>query len=135
MTDRPLRGGLLSILAVLMGVLALTNFTKSIPVTSDTGFVFFGERLAGLPSAVAGAIAGLVLLSYALGIWRLRRWALPLGWLYAAYVVTNIALFRLRYPMPAEPSHRGFEIAYAVVAIGGAVGTAWALGRRLGRRP
>jgi hypothetical protein len=124
------RGWLLSTLAALMGVLALTNFAKPIPVTSDTGFVLFGERLAGFPSAVAGVIAGLVLLAYAVGIWRLRKWALPLGWLYAAYVVINSALFRLRYPMPTETVHQVFEIAYAFVAIGGAVGTAWMLSRR-----
>ncbi len=130
MSDAPERGRLLTILAVLIGVLALTNFAKPIAVTSDTGFVLFGERLAGLPNAVAGIIAGFVLLAYAAGIWRMRRWALTLGWVYAAYVVTNLVLFRLRNPMPVETGHQVFEIVYPLVAIAGAVGTAWLLSRR-----
>ncbi len=97
------RGKPLTALAVLFGLLAFSNFIKFVPVTDDTGFVLFGERLAGTANIVAGGIAGTILVVYAMGIWRLRRWALPLGWVYAAYVVVNSVCFRLRYPMPPPP--------------------------------
>ncbi|MBI3786092.1 MAG: hypothetical protein HY270_22115 [Deltaproteobacteria bacterium] len=124
MTTTPPRGRVLSVFSVLMGILAITNFAKPIPVTSDTGFVFFGERLAGFPSAAAGVIFGLILLAYAIGIWRMRSWALPLGWAYAAYVIVNGLLFRLRNPMPGETERQVFEVVYGIVAIGGAVALA-----------
>ena len=120
----------MTLLSLLIGILAVTNFAKPVPVTSDTGFVLFGERLAGTASAVAGAIAGVILTVYAVGIWRLRKWALPLGWVYSGYVVANIVLFRLRYPMPDETGHQVFEILYPIIAISGAVGTALLLTRR-----
>lgn len=121
MNTQASRGTALTVFACLIAVLALSNFLKPVPVTSDTGFVLFGERLAGMPSAVAGAIFGVILLIYAFGIWRLRRWALPLGYAYSAYVIVNSILFRLRYPIPAETVGRMFEIGYAIVAVGGAV--------------
>ena len=67
--------------------------------------------------------------TYAVGIWRLRRWALPFAWAYAAYVVANSVFFRLRYPMPSALGQRIFEVTYAVVAIATAVGTALLLTR------
>jgi hypothetical protein len=115
---------------VLFGLLAFSNFIKFVPVTDDTGFVLFGERLAGTANVVAGGVAGTILVAYAMGIWRLRRWALPLGWIYAAYVVVNSVCFRLRYPMPTATGQRIFELTYAVVAIATAVGTALLLTRR-----
>lgn len=81
------RGPTLTALAVLFGLLAFGNVIKFVPVTHDTGFVLFGERLAGTTNTAAGVVAGTILVVYAVGIWRLRRWALPLGWVYAAHVV------------------------------------------------
>ena len=123
------RGPTLTALAVLFGLLAFSNFIKFVPVTHDTGFVLFGERLAGTANTVAGVIAGTILAVYAVGIWRLRRWALPFAWAYAAYVVANSVFFRLRYPMPSALGQRIFEVTYAVVAIATAVGTALLLTR------
>jgi hypothetical protein len=124
------RGRLLTVPSILFGILALSNFMKFLPLTDDTGFVLFGQRLAGAANVVAGLIAGTVLFVYAAGIWRLRRWALPLGWFYAAYVVANIVLYRLRHPMPSGTGGPIFEVAYAVIAIGVSTGTALLLMRR-----
>jgi hypothetical protein len=124
------RGRLLTVLAVLLGILALSNFTKFLPLTDDTGLVLFGRRLTGASNAIAGVIFGTILTVYAGGIWRLQRWALPLGWCYAAYVATNIVLFRMRYPMPDTTGQQIFEVLYAVIAVGAAVGTALLLTRR-----
>ena len=126
----PPRGRLLTVLSVLFGILGLSNFIKFVPVTNDTGFVLLGERLSGTGNVVAGVIAGGVLLTYAAGIWQLRGWAVPLGWVYAAWVVANSILFRLRYPMPSATGQLIFEVTYSVVAITIAVGTAILLSRR-----
>ena len=126
----PPRGRLLTVLSVLFGILGLSNFIKFVPVTNDTGFVLLGERLSGTGNVVAGVIAGGVLLTYAAGIWQQRGWAVPLGWVYAAWVVANSILFRLRYPMPSATGQLIFEVTYSVVAITIAVGTAILLSRR-----
>jgi len=124
------RGTTLTVLAVLFGTLALSNFLKAAPITEDTGFVLFGNRLAGTANVLAGIFAGAVVGSYAVGIWQMRRWAVPLAWGYALYVVLNIVLFRMRHPMPESGSGQVFELVYAVVAIGVSTGTALLLTRR-----
>jgi hypothetical protein len=127
------RSTALSVLAVLFGVLALSDMLKPFQLVGDqTGFVFFGKRLSGTPNAIVGPVFGLLLLAYAIGIWRRRAWALPLGIAYAAYVVVNLSLFNLRTPQPtnAGVGYRVFGIAYAVIAIGVSAGTVWLLSRR-----
>jgi len=124
------RGRVLTVLAVLYAILALSNLIKFLPLTDDTGFVLFGQRLAGTANVLAGLMAGAILIVYAAGIWRMRRWVLPLGWCYAAWVAANTVLFRVRYPMPAARGQQFFEVTYAVVAIGVSLGTALLLRRR-----
>jgi hypothetical protein len=69
------------------------------------------------------------LLVYAAGIWRMRRWVLPMGTVYAAYVIVNLILFMVRDP---EPMRDGvlFGVVYAVVAIGISWGAVWVLSQR-----
>jgi hypothetical protein len=113
------RGKVLTTLAVLMGLLAISNFLKPIGQTmqpeSSAGFVFFGQRLQGFANAVMGPLFGLLLLAYAYGVWNRRRWVVPLAVAYAAYVIVNLVLFK---PPPGEEAGLGFMIAYAAVAIG-----------------
>src|SRR3989454_8602101 len=77
------RGPLLTAFAVLFGILALSDLAKPIEAGLGgdlrPGFVFFGHRLSGTANAVVGPLFGLYLLLYAAGIWRMRRWALPMG--------------------------------------------------------
>jgi hypothetical protein len=116
----------LTIVAILFALLAISNFMKPLHMSDDQGFVFFGKRLAGTPNAIAGFVFGAYLLVYAAGIWGMRRFALPMAWLYAGYVVCNLVLFPFRTP-PRPDAGVGntiFGVMYAVVAIGVSVGTA-----------
>ena len=59
----------------------------------------------------------------------MRRWALPMGTVYAIYVIVNLTLFLLRDP---EPMREGvlFGVIYAVVAIGVSWGAVRVLSQR-----
>ena len=123
----------LTALAVLFAILAVSNLLKPFQLVGDqTGFVFFGRRLSGTPNAILGPLFGLYLLVYAVGIWQRRRWALPMGIGYAAYVVANLVLFNFRTPPPpgAGAGYRVFGLVYALVAITVSAGTAWMLTQR-----
>ena len=124
----------LTVAAVLFGLLAVSNLLKPLQIGSQTGFVFLGRRLTGTPNAILGPLFGLYLATYAYGIWTMRRWALPLGIAYAAYVVLNLVLFPFRTP-PRPGAGTGdtvFGIVYAIIAIGVSAGTARLLARRRG---
>jgi len=127
---RPDRGLLLSVFALLFGLLAISNFMKPLAgKPGEVGFVFFGQRLAGTPNAIIGPLFGLFLLVYAVGVWRMRRYALPMGIAYAAYVIVNLVLFNARDP---NPNRQGilFGVVYSLVAIGVSGGAAYLLARR-----
>lgn len=127
---RPDRGPLLSVFALLFGLLAISNFMKPLAgKPGEVGFVFFGQRLAGTPNAIIGPLFGLFLLVYAVGVWRMRRYALPMGIAYAAYVIVNLVLFNARDP---NPNRQGilFGVVYSLVAIGVSSGAAYLLARR-----
>jgi len=124
------RGPLLSVFALLFGLLAVSNFMKPLAgKPGEVGFVFFGQRLAGTPNAIIGPLFGLFLLVYAVGVWRMRRYALPMGVAYAAYVIVNLVLFNVRDP---NPNRQGllFGVLYSLVAIGVSGGAAYLLARR-----
>jgi len=129
----PSRGPALTAAAVLFAVLAGSNLLKPFQILGDqTGFVFLGERLAGTPNAIAGTVFGLFLATYAASIWGMRRFALPLGRLYAAYVLVNLVLFPFRTPPPpgAGVGWQIFGVVYAAVALGISWGTVRLLGKR-----
>ena len=127
------RGPLLTSIAILFVVLAVSDFLKPFGLEgADTGLVFLGRRLTGTGSAIAGPLLGLVLLAYAAGIWGLRQWVVPLAWIYAAYVVANVSLFPFRTPWPpdAGAGYLAFGVAYTILAIAGSVGVARVLSNR-----
>jgi hypothetical protein len=126
------RGNLLSTAALLFGVLAVSNFLKPLQLGgARTGFVLFGERLTGMPNAIVGPLFGAYLAVYAVGIWRMKRWALPMAWAYAGYVLVNLLLFRFRTPqVPGQSAGPVFGIVYLIVALGTSWGTAFALRAR-----
>ena len=129
----PHRGRVLTMFAVLFGILALSNILKPFRIGGDqTGFVLFGHRLTGAANAIAGPLFGLYLLVYALGLWGMRRYALPMAYAYAAYVILNLVLFNFFGPKPPDAGigYAIFGIVYATVAIGVSSGAAYLLSQQ-----
>jgi hypothetical protein len=125
------RGPLLTIFAILFAIVALSNFLKPFHLDADVGFVFLGMKTHGAANAILGPAFGALLLAYAIGIWRMRRWVLPIAYSYAAYVVANLSLFMTRtHATTAQPPSPVFMILYVVVAIGVSTGCAVVLHRR-----
>ena len=125
------RSRALTVCAVLFGVLTLSNLLKPLQLGGEhTGFVLFGTRLSGTANAIAGPLFGLYLAAYAAGIWRMKRYALPLGQAYAAYVILNLILFNLRNPVPPGSGYLIFGVVYSTVAIGVSLAAAILLARR-----
>ncbi|MGH7342501.1 MAG: hypothetical protein ACREKH_18610 [Candidatus Rokuibacteriota bacterium] len=127
MTDERSRGPVLTALAILMGLLAVSNFSKplgqAMQPESDAGFVFLGQRLEGVANTVMGPLFGLFLAIYAYGVWTRRRWVVPLAIAYAAYVVLNLLLFATTAP-PAQVPGLAFMAVYTAIAIGVSAGGA-----------
>lgn len=119
------RGWFLTVCAVLFALLALSNFLKPVLADAHTGFVFFGHRLSGVPNDVLGPVFGLLLVAYVIAIWQMRRFALPLAWVYAGYVVTNTVLFSI-YTTDKRPSP-AFLVGTLVLGLGIPIGSAIAL--------
>ena len=127
------RGPVLTLLAVVLVLLAVSDLLKPFRLEGvDTGLVFLGRRLDSATSAVVGPLVSVFLLVYAAGIWWLRGWAVPMAWIYAAYVTANLLLFPFRTPQPPDAGlgYFIFGLVYAVLAIGGSIGGAVLLGRR-----
>ena len=81
----------------------LTGSTPAIcsrrrPCSPSSVHEFLGRRPDSAARAVVGLLVSVFLLVYAAGIWRLRGWALPMAWFYAAYVTANLLLFPFRTP-------------------------------------
>jgi hypothetical protein len=132
MEESSSRGPVLTTFAILFVILAISNLTKPFAAlhSSDAGFVFFGMKTHGVANAILGPAFGLLLIVYAIGIWQMRRWALPLGYAYAAYVIVNLALYTIRNSGAAGQPSPAFMLVYLVVAIGVSSGAAIVLRRR-----
>jgi len=125
------RGALLTTVAILFAILAITDIIKPLKLEGPTtGLVFFGTRQTGMANVILGPAMGLILLIYAAGIWRMRRYAMALGWLYAAYVVVNLVLYAQLNPPVKTQGEMVFGLIYMVLAITMTVGTAIILTRR-----
>jgi len=116
---------LFTIFAVLFGLLAMSNLLKPLRLGSDeTGFVFLGDRLSGIANTIVGPIFGLFLALYAFGIWKRKRFALPMGHAYATYVILNLILFTVKNPKPPGVGYVIFGIVYSLIAVGVSLGAA-----------
>jgi hypothetical protein len=124
------RGAMLTIFAFLFVVLAISNLLKPFHIDPSAGLVFFGVKTAGLANAILGPLFGIFLIVYAAGIWRLRRWALPVAYVYAAYVILNMILFSVRNAGAPNPPSALFAITALVVGVGVPMTTAILLSRR-----
>jgi tryptophan-rich sensory protein len=125
------RGAMLTTIAVLFAILALTDILKPLKLEGPTtGLVFFGTRQTGMANAILGPMMGLILLVYASGIWRMRRYAMIVGWMYAGYVIVNLVLYTQLNPPAKSQGEMIFGIVYMILAITITVGTAIVLTRR-----
>ena len=121
------RGPFLTVMAVLFGILALSNVTKALQHLHDPshlGVVVFGVRAETLAAnVILGVLLGIVLAAYAYGLWTLRRWVVPLSIVYAFWVPLNLVLFWYRQTGPDIPPVASL-LVYLVFALGGSIGTA-----------
>jgi hypothetical protein len=124
------RGPLLTTFAALFAVLAISNLLKPFQLEGDTtGFVFLGQRMSGFWNAVLGPLFGLYLTVYAYGIFRMKRFAVPMAWAYAAYVLVNLIAWNVRQENPFEIG-LALGIIYFLVAVGVSAGAALVLRQR-----
>jgi hypothetical protein len=116
----------LSTFAVLLALLAVSNFTKAFQNLSDPtkGLVVFGVRFETvLPNAILGPVFGVILAAYAYGIWKMKAWVLPLGIAYAFYVPVNLVVFWFLHGTGSHPPVIGL-LVYLAVAFTGSIGVA-----------
>jgi len=93
------------------------------------GLMFFGHSLSGVANALVAPLLGAVMLLYVRGLWTLRRYALPLGAAYAAYVVVNVSLFPVFQPLHGNMGVAGYVI-FALLAAGVPLAAVLLLARR-----
>ena len=127
------RGVTLTIFAILFGLLAISNFMKPIGArhaVGTAGFVFFGTRTSGIANDILGPLFGLFLAAYAIGIWRMKKYALAMSHLYATYVALNLFFFVIKHPDPANSRNAFFEFLYIPMAVGIPIAAAIILTRR-----
>lgn len=122
----PVHRGFPDVMAVLLGLLALSNASKALQWIRDPsrgGIVLLGVRMEGLvPNLVLGGAMALLLGAYAAALWRRRPAAIPLAIAYALWVPLNLALFWYFQVRPEVPPLWGIALYFAI-AIGGSVGT------------
>jgi cell division protein FtsW (lipid II flippase) len=125
-------GATLTILAMLLALMVISNLHKPFAHHPGEGFVFFGTRLSGTANQIVAPIFAAFLAVYVYGILAMRKFALPLGIFYAAYVILNMLLFVLKYHGTAVTQEHSWAylIPYPFVAIGVSSGAAWLLYRR-----
>jgi hypothetical protein len=121
------RGPFLTVMAVLFGLLAVSDFTKVLQHLHDPtklGMVVFGVRVESIAAnVVLGAVLGTVLAAYSYGLWNLRGWIVPISVVYAFWVPLNLVLFWYRQTGPDIPPVGGL-LLYLLFALGGSIGTA-----------
>jgi hypothetical protein len=121
------RGITLTIFALLFVLLAISDFAKPLQHREGVGFVFLGTRLSGTGNAILGPLFGILLLVYAYGIWTMRRWALPVAYVFTGWVIVNMVLYTIR-------NHDTTPLAASVVSIVVGVGVPLATAVILSRR-
>jgi hypothetical protein len=106
------RGTVLTIFAILFGLLALSNFSK--PFIHGGTFVFLGTKMTGGANLVLSWLFGILLAAYAYGIWRMRKFALAIGYFFFPWVVLNTILFAVKN----RPTGQQPVVGFATLAIG-----------------
>ena len=123
------RGAALTIFALLFVLLAISDFAKPIFHGPGVGFVFLGHRLTGTANAVMGPLFGVLLLVFAYGIWTMRRYALPVAYIFLGWVIVNMVLYTLNHRSDPQPPLY-FTILTTALGVGVPLATAIILSRR-----
>jgi hypothetical protein len=129
-TETGQRGVFLTAMAILLGLLALSDATKALQRMYETvgGLVILGNKIESVAlNAVAGPLFAIFLATYVYGIWKMKRWVLPLATIYAFYVPVNLVLFWFLHLAPRPTIE--FIVVYLFFALTGSVGTALYLNR------
>ena len=92
------RGVTLTIFALLFVLLAISDFSKPFSHDPGIGFVCLGVRQSGSANAILGTLFGIGLLIFAYGIWTMRHYAMPVAYIFLAWVIVNTILFRIKNP-------------------------------------
>jgi hypothetical protein len=122
------RGVTLTIFALLFVLLAISDFSKPFSHDPGIGFVCFGVRQSGTANAILGPLFGIGLLIFAYGIWTMRHYALPVAYIFLAWVIINTILFRIKNP--TAQSSIAFTIFASALGLGVPLATAIILSRR-----
>jgi hypothetical protein len=123
------RGPALTIFAILYVLLAISDFAKPFSHSPGVGFVFLGTRLTGTGNAIMGPLFGFLLLVYAYGIWTMRRYALPVAYIFTGWVIVNTVLYNLKHRSDPQPPLY-FAILSIALGLGVPLATAIILSRR-----
>ena len=133
------RGKFLTGLAIFFMLAAGVDLLKafSTPAAPDlrgrmppSGIVVLGVRHAGPETTILGVLFAAFLLLYAAGIWRMKRYAMVVAWIYAIYMIVNVPLYVVRNPSPPTRGGLIFAIVYLILAVVITSGSAIALTRR-----
>ena len=120
------RGTFLTVMAILFVVLAVSDFTKVLQHAGNPavgGLVILGHKFTRpIATLTLGPLFGLMLLTYAYGLWNMKAWVILIAVPYAFYVPANMVLFWSLHQLP-PPTER-FIVFYLFVSLTGSVGTA-----------
>ena len=125
-------------MAILFALVVVVDLLKALTTPKPgmagkmppIGIVFLGVRHTGTSATILGLIMAAILFVYAIGIWRMKRYAVTIAWIYAAYVILNVTLFTMRNPQPTTPGASIFAIAYIATVVVVTMTAAIALTRR-----
>jgi len=120
------RGTFLTVMAILFVVLAISDFTKVIQHANNPavgGLVILGHKFTrAFANLTLGSLFGLFLLTFAYGLWNMKRWVTPISVFYAFYVPVNMVLFWSLHQL--DPPTVRFIVFYLFVSLTGSIGTA-----------
>ncbi len=119
------RGLALTLFAIAFGLLAISDLTKPLSQAHDAqaGLVFFGTKLTGTADLIIAPLFAAFLAIYASGVWRMKRYSMPMAHAYATYVFINMLLFVLKHDRKATGG-LPFIVMYATIALGVSIGSA-----------
>ncbi len=119
------RGLPLTLFAIAFGLLAISDLTKPYSQMHDphAGLVFFGTKLTGVADLIIAPLFAAFLAIYAIGIWWMKRYAMPMSHAYATYVFINMLLFVMKHDRK-DTGGLPFIVMYATIALAVSIGSA-----------